>query len=70
LLPGLKRLWFDIDSVNYHPGLSTAAIQSERVEAYSQIEFPHLVGVTVRHTRRTASEKDMEERLELALLGK
>ena len=70
LLPGLKRLWFDIDFGEDHPGLSLAASQFRRVEAYSRVELSHLVGVTVRFVGGTAEDEGMDERLELALLSK
>jgi hypothetical protein len=50
--------------------LTLAASQSKRVEAYSQIELPHLVGVTVRFTELNTRNEGIEERLELALLSK
>lgn len=70
LLPGLKRLWFDIDFGSYHSGLSLAASQAKCVEAYSQIELPCLVGVTVRFTELNTRNEGIEERLELALLSR
>jgi hypothetical protein len=70
LLPGLKRLWFGISIGGYHRGMTFAVSQSKRMEAYSQIELSHLVGVTIEYDGPAADDGGMEERLELALLGK
>jgi hypothetical protein len=70
LFPGLKRLWFDIDFGNFRPGLSMAVSQSKRVEAYSHIALPRLIGVTIRYGESDVRNEGMAERQERALLSK
>lgn len=76
LLPGLKRLWFDIETrKEYNTSvteLTLAEKQSKLVEAYSKIKFPSLIGVTVAYawTWANGDDEGMEERLKLALLDK
>lgn len=71
LLPGLKRLWYDVYIMAYDPFLTLAANQSKLVETYSHVKFPSLIGVTVKHQDPIAAKDEgMEERLELALLNK
>lgn len=71
LLPGLKRLWFNIDDATHDPNRSVVANQSRLVEAFSRVKFTSLIGATVRLGWYWSYEEDerMEERLELALLG-
>jgi len=72
VLPGLKRLWFDVNKAPSHKASTLASRQSKVVETFSQIKLPSLIGVTVNY-RCTwipgEDEKSIEERLELALLG-
>jgi hypothetical protein len=68
LLPGLKRLWFDIG--DRRPGTNLAARQPEVVQAYSQTELSSLVGVDVSYSWVRAENKGLKERLEGALLDK
>ena len=78
LLPGLKRLWFDITTRKEYEmdemELTLAEKQSKRVEAYSKVTFSSLIGVTVKYAwTRAWANRDIErmaERLDLALLGK
>lgn len=75
LLPGLKRLWFDVEVRTVYDWNSTkltpAEEQSKLLEAYHQTEFSSLIGVTLENVWTWGKGKDdMEEYLELALLGK
>lgn len=69
LLPGLKRLWFDIDERTYDFEKEMATRQSRRVKAFSLTKFPNLVGATINFDWKFTNEEDegMEERLEHAL---
>jgi len=72
LLPGLKRLWFDIDESMYDFEKGMATRKSRRVKAFSLIKFPNLVGATVNFDWKlfnfNGEDEGMEERLEHALL--
>jgi hypothetical protein len=69
LLPGLKRLWFDIEFQNSGgPQKTSATRHYELVEAYKKVELPKLIGVDVTYARRTKEDEGLEERLEHALL--
>ena len=72
LLPGLKRLWFETNRRMNYDKQDRATKQRNRVKLYSQVEFPSLIGVTVNHAPDSIKDGDegMDERLELALLGK
>jgi hypothetical protein len=70
LLPGLKRLWFDVLFDGHDPDLNLAASRSKRAEQYLKAGFSRLVGAKVRFHEFNARDEGMEERLELALLGK
>jgi len=72
LLPGLKRLWFDIETKEKYYGtdLTLADKHAESVKAYSQIKFSSLVGANVTFARVNKDDQGLEERLERALLGK